>query len=163
ASTGTTSDNSGNYSLAVAPGDYRIFAYGSSLPTSLNAPSSYTIYNNPTPLSLSQNTTLDLQLPAKRVSVHVQDPAGNPFANVRLQTTDPGNNNLMLAGFAAAGDSQTYNIYTNATGDATLWLFPTCSSCSYSITAYPPSATPFATFTIHDVTLTSDKSIVIVL
>jgi len=160
---GTTTDNFGNYSLSVAPGDYRVEVNRYGNDSSINAPQYYYIYNYPSPLSLNQSTVLDLQLPAKKVSVHVQDPVGNPIANVRLETTGFGTNDLSLGGLTASGYSHGRERYTNATGDAILWLFPTCSGCSYSFTAFPPSGTPFATFTVHDITVITDKSIIIVL
>src|SRR5206468_3298549 len=88
---------------------------------------------------------------------------GNPIANVRLETSSPFNSSLMLGGLSAFGYSQAYNVYTNAAGDATLWLFPTCSSCSYSISAYPPSGSNLATTTQSGITFTSDTAVTVII
>jgi hypothetical protein len=49
-------------------------------------------------------------------------------------------------------------------GNATLWLFPADGTYgSYTLTAVPPAGTPFSTFNVQNVLVTSDKSIVVVL
>jgi hypothetical protein len=45
-----------------------------------------------------------------------------------------------------------------------MWLFPNGSCCgSYTLTAAPPSGSPFATFNVQNVNVTSDKSVFIAL
>jgi hypothetical protein len=52
---------------------------------------------------------------------------------------------------------------TDSSGDATLWLFPNYQYETYTITATPPSGSPFVTFNITNVSVSSDKDIVVVL
>jgi PKD repeat protein len=110
---------------------------------------------------------MDITLPEKKVSVHVQDPAGNPVADVGITTSSPSNDDLALGILTAQGYS--YYPYgdppatTDASGDATLWLFPTSDSSTYTFTATSPPESPFATFNVYDVAVTSDKTVIIVL
>ena len=52
---------------------------------------------------------------------------------------------------------------TSATGDATLWLCQNASFNSYTLTVTPPSGSPFVTFNVQNVTVNSDKQLVVVL
>jgi PKD repeat protein len=47
---------------------------------------------------------------------------------------------------------------TDASGNVTLWLFPTGSGKTYSFTATPPSGSPFSAFTLSNITVTSDQT-----
>ena len=137
--------------------------YKSGNSSSLNAPYFYNISNNSQPFVIEQSTSLDITLPIKKVSVHVQDPAGNPVANAKVVSNDIANGYLSLAGLQAYGRSYETNRYSDANGNVDIWLFPTYGSGAYSFTVYPPSGTPFAMFTIGNVTLIDNKSMVIVL
>ena len=165
----TTTDANGFYSLQVAPGDYYLQVRGPNTSPTPNLPTSYFI-NTVNPISLSQSLTLDLPLPFRRVDVHVQDPGGTPVPNVALAALTGGcyTTGMTLGTFPAGGRtdySLTNNaIVTSASGDATFWLFPTSPSCrSYTITAKPPTGSPYATFNISNVTFSTDISEVVVL
>ena len=156
-------DASGGYFFEVAAGDYKISigAYGGISP---NAPRYFYLYTT-APLSLTQSMTMNITLPEKRVSVHVQGPAGNPVANVGLTTTYICNN-LPLGTLPANECSGYYSnapATTNASGDAVLWLFPNGSGNTYTFTATPPADSPFVTFNVYDVNVVSDMTIIIVL
>jgi protocatechuate 3,4-dioxygenase beta subunit len=154
-------DAQGNYSLAVAPGDYRIDLQGYywNDPASMNVPRYYDVYTT-SPFSISQDTILDLQFPpVHMVTIHVQDPAGSPIANALIESNSLDNSSLSLAGLPASGWSQARNLYTNANGDITTWLFPTRGTNTYTFNTYPPTGAPFTNFSIRDITVTSDKFI----
>ena len=77
----------GYYSYKVAPGEYNLQAVGYSNNTP-NAPRYYELLRIPeSTLLLTESTVMDIVLPAERVTVHVQDPAGNPVADARIHTT----------------------------------------------------------------------------
>ena len=104
-------------------------------------------------------------LPFKRVSVHVQDPLGGPVPNVGLSTNDS-YNSLQIGGesFDTTSGYPYYwpSVYTDANGDATLWLFPSGSGGKYIITAAPPPETLYA-ITNQDAEVVADTSLTIVL
>lgn len=81
-STTRVTDALGNYTFQVAPGDYQISMGGANYePTA--APRYYSMYT-PSPFSLTQSITMNISLPARRVSVHVQDPGGMPVSGVGI-------------------------------------------------------------------------------
>ena len=159
-------DASGNFSLQVSPGERYLSVHDGGYDDSLNIPRDYWIGSD-APISVVQDTILDdIVLPAQQVDVHVQDPAGNPVANARVDTTQPTNYELTMAGFPADGTSRWYGATTDASGNATLWLFPTDpirTDYRYTFYAYPPDGTPFAPFSLSGITVTGDKSIIFVL
>jgi hypothetical protein len=171
-----TSDSQGNYLFQVAPGDYTLYISGdnsnnlgqySNNPLSVNAPVEYYM-NSYSILSLGQNTVMDIPLPAKRVDVHVQNPQGNPVADVLITTT--GSTNYLTLGTLSAMGRSLYPSYyfstqvrTNADGNATLWLFPNNPAQPYIITATPPPETDYLTFNVSNVSVTSDMSMVVVI
>jgi hypothetical protein len=155
--------------VEVVPGSYPLmvlYHHDSGYPydPSLAIPYGYTLYSD-SAVTITTDTDLgDIILPAKRVDVHVQDPAGNPVPNVMVGTNAPSNNDLMIGNIPARGHS-SYPWYfpkTDASGNATLWLFPT-STGSYAISATPPTGAPFAPFSLQGVTVTSNKSLFVVL
>ncbi len=157
-------DSSGHYAFQVAPGDYSLsMAIGTSDPAA--APLEYQLWTWST-FSLTQNTTMDLRFPVNRVSVHVQDPSGNPVAGVRLSTSSFWNETLMLGDLPAGGWSAyplyDYSPVTDALGNVTLWLFPTDAD-TYTFTATPPVGSPYAVFAVHDISVVSDMTEVLVL
>lgn len=93
-----TTDSAGHYSFQVGPGSYTI-QFAPNGPAS-NAPRDYYLYSSS--FSVTQDTTLVLPLPAKKVTVHVQDATGDPVANVVVSTNQP-NNNLTLGSLSARG------------------------------------------------------------
>ncbi|MBI4320123.1 MAG: carboxypeptidase regulatory-like domain-containing protein [Chloroflexi bacterium] len=163
-SASTNTDQAGNYSLQVSSGQYTLSLWGS-YSTGLAVPRSYSLGTSS--LSLTQNTVMDITIPAKRVSVHVQDMAGNPVANVSIGTNWANNNQLTIGILPAWGGSSSGGT-TDASGDTILWLFPTVPGSSnpmetYVFTATPPPGSPFAAFSVTNVTVLADKTEVIVL
>jgi len=162
-------DDSGNYFFEVAPGDYDLQVYGYNYYTipPVNAAHIYYLYGTES-LSFTESITMDIPLPEHRVSVHVQDQAGNPVANVGITTSLVWNNELPLGTLPSYGCSYyPYNrppVTTDDSGDVDLWLFTTPSSGeTYTLTADPPPDSPFVTFNVFDVVVVSDQTIVIVL
>ena len=163
-------DDSGQYSFQVAPGEYniRIASYNENAysPASENAPNYYELATT-SPISLTESTVLDIPLPEHRVSVHVQDTASNPVAGVALSTQGVYNTNLSVGSSPAYGYSFYFTSVplptTDTGGDATMWLFPNGVNGTYTLSAAPPAGSPFATFNVQNVEITSPKSIVIVL
>lgn len=157
-------DADGNYSFNVTPGDYNLRVEDDQFVT--NAPRDYFIDSTES-LSLTQNTVMDITLPTKQVSVLVQDPAGNPVPNVQIYTNYVYNYALTLGTVNAYGrtgyPSTSTTVSTDSNGQAVLWLFPTSESYTYQITAVPPSTSPFATFYISEITVTSEKTIAAIL
>ena len=162
-------DAEGKYFFGVAPGGYDLYVRSWDNSPSVNAPRRYELYNKyweGSTLSLTQSTIMDIPLPEHKVSVHVQDPAGNPVANVGITTNDVYNESLTLVTLPAVGYS--YYPYwqlpatTDANGDVELWLFTTpLGGETYTLTADPES--PFATFNVYDVAVVSDMTIIVVL
>ena len=162
----TTTDSTGAYSYQVAPGDYRLTAYFYDYAGANSTSPRY--YDFGTSIfTLSANTIADITLPTYRVSVHVQDPAGNAVPNTALSTSPVYADSLSLGPFAGTGSSGYQNylppVVTNSSGDATLWLFPNYPYGSYTFNCAPPSGSPFVTFNISNVNVASDKSLVVVL
>ncbi|HZQ38476.1 MAG TPA: carboxypeptidase-like regulatory domain-containing protein [Dehalococcoidia bacterium] len=142
-----TTDSTGAYSLQLAPGNYSVEVYGNGGGT---LPGNYFLETSQ-PVSLTQSTTLNLMVPARQVSVHVQAPDGTPVAGVSVTTNNPGVSSLTLAGEPANFGGSYYNPNgpaTDALGNATLWLLPPGGS-GYTFTAAPPAGTPFATLSLE--------------
>ena len=158
-------DASGNYSLQAVAGDYAVKISGGSPDNSLPLPQYYEVSTLTDTFSLTQNTTLNLQIPeTKRVSVHVQDAAGNPVPNARVSTSSFTNTHLTLGSSPALGySSYSGGVITSVTGDAALLLFPTTGSAGYTIRAEPPVSLPFVPFTINNLVVADDINLVIVL
>jgi hypothetical protein len=162
-------DSAGQYSFQVAPGDYNLsfnsYSWGNTIP---NIPAIFGL-STQTPITLTagESRVLDLHLPLKRVMVHVQDPLAGPVQNVGLTTNDSYNPAVSIGG-VTFGTSSYYPyswppVYTDANGDATLWLFPSGPYGNYVITMAPPPEMPYATFNVYDVTVIQEMSIVVVL
>jgi len=152
-------DVNGNYSLNVNPGTYDLHISGNGGSNSSAVPNGYQLIVHE--YSLSQSTVLDITIPAKKVDVHVQDQSGNPIENVKLTTNNPASSNLPLGGTLVAdyGDSvyPSPGITTNASGNATLWLFP----ATFNITATLPNGSIYAAFVLSNVVVTSDQTEII--
>jgi hypothetical protein len=158
-------DSTGNYAFHVAPGNYWIYLYGSRLEP-LAGPGYYSLYSS-VPISLGEDTVMDIPLPVKKVTVHVQDPGGTGVAGVTLATNEFNTHVLTIGSLAASGSSMYRDAplpVTDAAGDATLWLFPTDPAGGrYVFTATPPEGSPYAIFYVQDVTVASDMTVVVVL
>jgi hypothetical protein len=153
----------GAFALQAAPGSYTLDLDRNAPPVA-GAPAY--LHLTGSPMALSADVMLDLTLPARRVSVHVQDPAGNPAANVALRTNlpvlGPANLGPVTAPFAQGGYPNG-GVTTDAAGDAVLWLLPTNGSERYIIIADPPPGSPFATVNVTNIAVTADRSLVVAL
>ena len=158
----------GSYSFVVSPGDYTLsvafFNYPPTIVPSL--PAMYAVGTD-SPITLAESTVMDIPLPLKRVTIHVQDPGGNPVKDVTLASTYSFNENLMLGTVPARGYSYEnpaiHIVSTDDNGNAVLWLFPNAPDAKYVLTATPPPESPFVTFNVHNVDVTSDLQMVVVL
>ncbi len=148
-------DASGMYSVHIAPGSYKleiVHSGTSLLPDGLDLMSSNA-------LSITQDTTLDLQLPSALVTAQVQDPSHNPVVNA-LVNMDTGGGNISLQ---TTQGSLQFNIlqcssfnntyYTDGSGKVTIATCPT----NVTISVTPPTGSnllPFST----TVTVTTDTT-----
>ena len=154
----TTTDSNGSYSFTVAPGTYQVGLdnggdYGD---LSHDVPGEYDINLSPG-YTLTQNSTQDFTLPAKQVSVHVQDGSGNPVSDVVLNAS--GSLSGVTVGSYSASGFGDYNTgynspTTDADGNATFWLF----EGDYTVTATPPSGSIYSQFNLNNVSVTGDQS-----
>jgi hypothetical protein len=105
-------------------------------------------------------------VPLKRVSVHVQDPQGAAVPNAGLTSSGSYRAAMDIGGIIV--DAISYYptswppVYTDASGDATLWLLASGPE-KYVLTATPPPEAPYSTFNVYDVTVEQDMGIVVVL
>jgi len=122
-----STDASGAYSIEVQPGDYALRLQGSNGPT-VNAPASYYLRAaGAVSFTLTEDRVMDMTLPVNRVTIHVQDPAGNPVPNVQV-TTGGALTGTGLAGYSVVGSSSypsSSNRFTDASGNVVFWLFST--------------------------------------
>ncbi len=155
-----TTDSSGSYSVQAAPATYTLNVTNDGTDYSQNIPGTYQVTK--AGYLLSQNTTLDINLSLKKVSIHVQDAAGNPISGVGLSTNSP-SNTLTMGSISNATVSSSYGIntfgpLTNSSGDVALWLFPTSGTHKYNFTAIPPSGSIYLTFNVNNISVTGDQS-----
>ncbi len=158
-----TTDSAGAYSFdqVTSGANYRFIVRGGS--STLKVPQHYSIFFNFTP---SQTTILDITIPAKEVTMHIQDGSQNPVSNVAISagpSGGPGNPvslSLPINGFTASAET-SYDgngAVTNASGDTTLWLLPNDSGYPnhlYSFTATPPNGSGFNTTILSNIPITS--------
>ncbi len=182
----TQTDSLGNYSFSISAGVYNLNIMGGINPAlGYAAPQTYNL--SISGLELTQTIVVDIQLPVKRVDVHVQDLAGNSVAGVGMTVSGGGSSNLPIGSFTASGNASYWyspgstvppapptGAVTGADGSVSLWLFPVPPAPpsppgmppmagGYTLTAIPPQGSPFATFSVQDVAVASDKSVVIVI
>ncbi|HEX6288251.1 MAG TPA: helix-turn-helix domain-containing protein [Herpetosiphonaceae bacterium] len=164
-----TTDATGAFRVEVPPGTYHIDLSGS-LRTSTwqTASGRYRLSTDArhlAPLTVRENTTLDLVLPFKRLMVHVEDSLGLPVAGAQIETHRLKIDQLSLGILSVSGSSfyVAPETVTNAAGDVVLWLFPTPPGQSYTLTVTPPAGIPFAIFRVPNITVTSDTSTIIIL
>jgi hypothetical protein len=151
----STTDPAGFYQIQHVPaGNYSLILRSSgSGADQHNVPRFYVLQTN---YVLSQNSVLDITIPANKVDVRVQDPLGDPVSNVNVFTSTENinvsvGNGINLSGSVATGE------LTNASGDADLWLFPG----TFDFFAQPPSGSSYTQFALNNVAVTGDQSIVI--
>jgi thermitase len=159
----TATDSTGAYTLSVSPGTYS-FIVNSNGSRTAGLPNNYSL--NSLNYSVSAATTLDLPLASlfKQVAMHVQDSGGGAVSNVTVNSNSA-QEGLSLAGlglpdgFASNNDSRL----TDSQGNTTLYLLPTitnqfANATPYTLTATPPSGSPFAQFSKSNVTFTGDDA-----
>jgi carboxypeptidase family protein/thrombospondin type 3 repeat protein len=175
ASVGVFTNDTGDYSVLVQPGSYNINVFGDNQNFSAAAPQFYSV--NTAAFDVTESQTINLTLPLKRLDVHVQDGAGNAIANVGLSAFGPSNCALNVGTLTACGNSQYFYSRpgpgeppapfgaTNASGDLSLYLFPTtpASPDKYSLTATPLADSGFEEVSVAGVELINDATLVIVL
>ena len=172
ARTTATTDSSGDYSLQVAPGTYilDISSYNGAVNhPPVNAPQYYELKKSN--YSLTQNTTLDITVPAKKLDIHVQDPQGVAVNNAAIQATHPCGWGCLanVDGLSIGGgitDARGESLYgyidpapvTDSSGNVTLWLFPNNFDKSYDIAATPPSGNIYNQFILNNVVVTGNQN-----
>ncbi|MBI5122304.1 carboxypeptidase regulatory-like domain-containing protein [Candidatus Roizmanbacteria bacterium] len=170
-SNGTTSmrtTSTGNYSLQVPNGTYtiKIGAQGPQTGYPAGYPDWFYVQKNN--YVLNQSTIVDLTLPIKHVTMHIQDSSGNPVGGVKLTDTNDtltSNQNITI-GSGITNASLWSKYYTSSsapqtdssTGNATLLLFPNDSSSSYNFTGTPPSGSGFVSTAIPSFTISGDAN-----
>lgn len=94
--------------------------------------------------------------------IHVQGPGGSPAndINISANPSGNGNNNLLLGRLSAQGYSSTYNNFTDASGNVTMWLLP---DSAYTFSADTPTGSQFVSTNLSNVNVNSDVNVTIVL
>lgn len=165
-----TTDATGNFSFQVEPGSFFLVANGDNQSFTVQGPQFYSIQTDP--FAVVGNEVVELRLPVKRVTVHVQDSAGNPIANAGIGTTNAFGCELQFGPATACGVSNyafnpaaPANAVTDGSGNVTLFLFPTPSTAatSYTFTATPPAATGLAAGSLSGVAILADTTVTITL
>lgn len=158
-----TTDATGHYSVQVTPGSHALLLSGDNSSLTLNIPQMYNVPIDA--FTVSQDMTLDLALPLKQVSVHVQDANGVSVPNTTITTSCPPALHISLGANITGFANCLYNtVATNGTGDVTLWLFPaTTATVGYTFTATPPAGSDHPVTSLAGVTLATDTSLTIVL
>jgi hypothetical protein len=154
---------SGAYAFTLAPGSYVVTTGGGRGPNPVAVPDDY-YYRYETPLELTGDTTLNLELPFKRVTVRVQSQDGSPVAGVTLAAGSPWMQGIPsplgpVSGYASYGASPP----TETDGSVDLWLLPTPPGYAYAMTATPPPDGRYAVFGLSGLRVESNKTLTIVL
>ena len=137
-------DAGGNFSIAVAPGDYRLRLHDSAdVP---NAPRYFNLSDGV--LSLTEDTSMTITLQNIYLSGKVVDPDGLPVPNTYVDTP------YFSTSFGSfSGDSRGW-AYTDAEGNFQITLFPGTAT---TVSAYPPEGSGLASFSIQDVQVDTDR------
>jgi hypothetical protein len=166
----TTTDVNGAYSFNNASSaNYRFTVKSSGNSSSVNIPQTYFVFGSLTP---TQNTILDITIPAKRIVVHVKDNANVPVSGVAISAGaqgGPGNPvNLSLPfgnmnGSAEVSYGQNSPASTtDSSGNVVLWLLPNNDSSSgfanhlYDVTVIPPSGSVYTQTVVSNLSVTSE-------
>ncbi len=160
-----TTDVNGYYSLQTTPGNNFLNFYPVTTNSfSLNAPQYYLIQTQAASYSITQNTVLDVTIPAKKITVHVQDASNNPVSNVVIGTSENGNTGVNLPGLpsglltaSSSYGNRGLGPATDASGNVTLWLIPG----NYNLFATPPSGSIYAQFILYNISITNDQTEII--
>jgi hypothetical protein len=138
-------------------------------PSPAALPGRYSLGGTAGPLVITQDVTLNIQVNAIRLIVHVQDPLGNPVPGASVTVYAPASDiardqalNTSLGAFVATSPGEVVGGATaDASGSAALWVLPTTPQGTYDIEVGPPGGT-FADFGVN-LSILSDKSVVIAL
>ena len=137
-------DAGGGFSIAVAPGDYRLRVYDSAdVP---NAPRYFNVWDGV--LSLTEDVSTTITLQNIYLSGKVVDPDGLPVPNTYVDTA------YFSTSFGSfSGESRGWP-YTDAEGNFQITLFPGTTT---TISAYPPEGSGLAAFAVQDVHVDADR------
>ncbi|HSW89086.1 MAG TPA: malectin domain-containing carbohydrate-binding protein [Candidatus Saccharimonadales bacterium] len=162
-------DASGSYSLQSSSGTNQLTVTNNSSRNndfSLNVPADYNVYKEN--YTLTQDTILDVHIPLKQVTVHIQDASGNSVSNVTVRATvSPDSNYVNNGGLSIGGGittaSSDYSNYdpgpqTDSSGNVILWLLPNSNNYSYDFTATPLSGGIYSIYTLNNVQIISNQT-----
>jgi protocatechuate 3,4-dioxygenase beta subunit len=158
-----TTDSTGTYSFSTTAGNYKIQVAGTNSLSS-SAPASYSIISSGTLNLTQQSIIMDIPLPVKQVTVHVQDANGVARSNIGLSTNSTSMPSTPIGTVTNATGISSYSssvgLTTDASGNATMWLFSTPPSGNrYTITATPPSGSTFTTTNLSSVAVANDSTV----
>jgi hypothetical protein len=147
-------DAQGNYEAQLEPGRYSIYIMRNGDKQNHVAghfPENYEVVLPD--VSILESRVWDLKLPLRRISVHVQDPNGNPVSNASLRTfwfdvyasiQDVWSSGEPFGISRTVGSVSRYdasNVFTDPSGDGTLYLFTRPSEYPpYTISAQMPNS-----------------------
>jgi alpha-tubulin suppressor-like RCC1 family protein len=158
--TGTSTDISGNYRLALPPASYSL-----RLDHSRASPAQVPYHFNlrTQPFDIVADTMLDLPLTSfVPVTVRVQDSAGWPVANVAVETSSVQFLPSAIGPLTVVDANNADRATTDASGEATLWLLPTrpgaTSNELYSFTASPPHGSTLSSRAATNIAVTPGKA-----
>ena len=165
----TTTDGFGRFSFSVPPGRYFVVVNGDNQGFSATAPHLYSLQT--VSFDLESSVDMDLQLPLRRVTVRVVDFQNTPVAGAAVSSSNALNCTLPFGPDTACGASNyAYTgtppfAATDATGTATLYLFPTpdTAETSYSFFATPLPAGTLAPGGVTGVAVVEDTTVTITL
>ena len=157
---GVLTDASGSYSVQIPADTYTITVTPQTLTTLGAVPQAYNLVASE--VALNTNTSLNITIPAKKVTVHLQDSVGNPVANMHISPTVlPTNNSLLMGSYPASGSNTgSNNAITDTSGNGVFWLFPTDGNSGYTFTVSPGNG--YGAAAQSDVTFTADTTITII-
>lgn len=152
-------DQDGYFSFQVSPGNYSLLVFGSNNDSSTNTPQSYIL---DIPQSFTTSTVLDITVPAKKVTIHVQDSFNQPVGGVQIFAGSGGTTN---ADFGNGINGIAHSNYTTnnstdpTTGDIVLWLVP--GENAYGFTAIPPASSVYSNFFLPGITISDNQTQII--
>ena len=143
----TRTNSSGDYSLQITTGSTGINMSNGNY--SIGASSAFNI---------TGDSTLNITLPFKKLSVNVEDPNNQPLANVQVgsETTNPNFQvTTSLGNFTNSAGDFTFGAVTDSAGTAVMNVLPG----TYTVFVNPSS--PYSATQVTGVNVTSDTNIVV--
>ena len=141
-----TSDDSGNFSIMVPPGEYSLEVISGLFIVPPNVPSSYQLTASGT-INLTGDTSMDITLNEVYLTGRVQSSTGTPVPDVQL----------FVSGSTSFGSfSGTFSSFStsDASGNFAAVVFPS----SLDIEATPPDASAYTKTKVTGLSVTSDTS-----